>query len=110
MPDEHVWHRACAADEVEEEDVAEVTVDGKPYAVYRIAAGYFATDGLCTHEQAPLADGFVSGDTVECAKHNARFHIPSGKALRKPALRDLCTYPIRREGDELFIGLPLKDP
>jgi 3-phenylpropionate/trans-cinnamate dioxygenase ferredoxin subunit len=107
MPEQYTWHKACAADAIEEEDVLEVTVEGKVYAVYRIAAGFFATDGLCTHEQSPLAEGFVSGDIVECARHNARFHIPSGKALRKPALRDLGTYPVRQEGEELFIGVPL---
>jgi len=106
MPEEYRWHKACRADEIEEDDVVEVTIEGRPYAVFGISAGFFATDGRCTHEQAPLADGFVSGDTVECAKHNARFHIPTGKALRKPALHDLNTYPVRREGEELLIGLP----
>ena len=106
MADEYVWHKACDTGELDEDDVVEVTIEGRSYALYRISAGYFATDGRCTHEQAPLADGFVSGDTVECAKHNARFHIPSGKALRKPALHDLGSYPVRLEGGELFIGLP----
>jgi 3-phenylpropionate/trans-cinnamate dioxygenase ferredoxin subunit len=76
------------------------------YAIYRISAGYFATDGHCTHEQSPLADGLVRGDTIECAKHNARFHIPTRKALRKPALRDLATYPVRKQGDDILISLP----
>jgi 3-phenylpropionate/trans-cinnamate dioxygenase ferredoxin subunit len=106
MPEEMRWLRACLAQEIDEEDVVEVTLEGRPYAVFRIAAGFFATDGRCTHEQSPLADGFVSGETVECAKHNARFHIPTGKALRKPALHDLGTYPVRQEGEVLFIGLP----
>lgn len=106
MATRFTWHRACRADAIDEEDVIGVTIEGKVYAVYRLADGYFATDGLCTHEQSPLADGFVSGDTVECAKHNARFHIRTGKALRKPALRDLATYPVDRQGDDLLIGLP----
>jgi 3-phenylpropionate/trans-cinnamate dioxygenase ferredoxin subunit len=106
MPEELRWHKACRAEEIDEEDVVEVVIGGSHYALFHISAGYFATDGRCTHEQAPLADGFVSGDTVECAKHNARFHIPTGKALRRPALHDLRTYPVRREGEDLFIGLP----
>jgi 3-phenylpropionate/trans-cinnamate dioxygenase ferredoxin subunit len=100
------WHRACGADEIEEEDVIGVTIDGRVYAVYRLKDGFYATEGLCTHEQSPLAGGYVSGDVIECAKHNARYHIPTGKALRRPALRDLASYPVRREGNDLFIGLP----
>jgi len=106
MTNELEWHRACRKDEIEEEDVLGVTIDGRSYAVYWIAEGYFATDGLCTHEQSPLEEGFVSGDVIECAKHNARFHIPTGKAARKPALTDLKTYPTKIEGDEIYIGLP----
>jgi 3-phenylpropionate/trans-cinnamate dioxygenase ferredoxin subunit len=83
-----------------------ITIGGETYALYHISEGYFASDGLCTHEQSPLEDGFVQGDTVECSKHNARFHIPTGKATRKPALKDLQTYPVKVEGDALYIGLP----
>jgi 3-phenylpropionate/trans-cinnamate dioxygenase ferredoxin subunit len=106
MSDRYTWHRVCSREELEEEDVIGVAIQGKSYAVYRISEGFFATDGLCTHEQSPLEEGFVFGDIIECSKHNARFHIPSGKALRKPALTDLKTYPVKVEGDNLFIGLP----
>lgn len=98
----------CVEGDIEEEDLLGVDIDGKRYAVYRIEEGYFATDGLCTHEGAPLDDGFVTDDFIECAKHNARFHIPTGKALRKPALTDLQTYPVKTENGKIFIGLPNK--
>jgi 3-phenylpropionate/trans-cinnamate dioxygenase ferredoxin subunit len=45
-------------------------------------------------------------DIIECPKHNARFHIPSGKAKRPPAKVDLGTYPVKTEGGVLFIGVP----
>lgn len=106
MNDNHTWHFACRKDDIEEEDVLGVEIDGSMYAVYRIEEGYFATEGLCSHERSPLADGFVSGDFVECAKHNARFHIPTGKALRKPATVDLTTYPVKIEGEEIYLGIP----
>lgn len=106
MADAYTWHLACRKDDIEEEDVLGVAIGGRMYAVYWIDKGYFASDGLCTHEQSPLAEGFVSGEVIECAKHNARFHIPTGKALRKPALVDLKTYPVKVQGDEIYIGIP----
>ena len=40
----------------------------KTYAIYRTADGdLYATDGICTHGNAHLADGYVSGTLIECA-------------------------------------------
>ncbi|MCP4403782.1 MAG: non-heme iron oxygenase ferredoxin subunit [bacterium] len=105
MATKHVsWHKACQIDDIEEEDVIDVKIDGKTYALYFTLGNYYATDGLCSHEQACLADGLVTGDTIECPKHNARFHIPSGKATRRPARTDLTTYPVKVEEQAIFIG------
>ena len=57
-------------------------LDGKAYAVYHTQCGFYATEGLCAHERASLVDCLVEGEQVICPKHNSRFHIPSGKALR----------------------------
>ena len=106
MSDEFNWYEACNVDDIEQDDVIGVEINGTTYAVYWISSGYYATDSLCTHEQTLLTNGFVNGDTIECPKHNGRFHIPSGKAMRLPVRVDLKTYPVRREGKVLFIGLP----
>jgi 3-phenylpropionate/trans-cinnamate dioxygenase ferredoxin subunit len=92
-------------DDIEEEDVLRCDLGGKVYAVYNTPSGYYATDGLCTHEQADLADGLVMGEYIECPKHNARFHIPSGKVTRMPAKIDLQTYPVKTEDGKVYIGL-----
>jgi 3-phenylpropionate/trans-cinnamate dioxygenase ferredoxin subunit len=100
------WIRACAAEEIEREDVMRFDHDGRTFALYRTADDrYFATDGLCTHEQANLADGLVMGTIIECPKHNARFDFTSGKAVRRPACIDLKTYPVRVEAGVLFVQL-----
>ncbi len=102
---ELTWHALCDADEIDVDDARRFELNGKVIAVFHTASGYFATDGLCTHEQANLADGLISGDYVECPKHLSRFHIPTGKALRVPARIDLATYPVRTEGGRLHVGL-----
>ena len=99
------WHRVCRAEEIEEEDARRVDIGGKVYAVFHAKSGFYATEGLCTHEQANLADGFVEGDYVACPKHNSRFHIPTGRATRIPARVDLQTFPVKLEDGSLFIGL-----
>lgn len=87
------------------EDVLGVTIEGKSYALYRLKEGVFATDGLCTHEQACLAEGLVQGGIIECPKHNARFEIATGKAVKRPAKTNLRTYPTKVEADHIYIQL-----
>ncbi len=52
------WIDACAADEIDEEDVMRWDHGGKTYALYHSPDGeFFCTDGLCTHENVHLAGG-----------------------------------------------------
>jgi 3-phenylpropionate/trans-cinnamate dioxygenase ferredoxin subunit len=100
------WIDVCAVDDVEEEDVIEVECAGRSFAVYRSPEDTFhATDGLCTHERASLADGLVQGDIIECPKHNGRFNYKTGEARRAPARVKLCIYPVRTEAGRVLIQL-----
>jgi 3-phenylpropionate/trans-cinnamate dioxygenase ferredoxin component len=90
------WVDVCGVDDIEPEDVIRIDLDDHTLAVYRTADDqYFATDGLCTHARVHLADGFVSGTTIECPKHNGRFDIVTGAAKGAPACVELGTHPVR---------------
>jgi 3-phenylpropionate/trans-cinnamate dioxygenase ferredoxin component len=90
------WIEACSATDVDEEDVISFTWESKAYAIYRSAEnGYYATDGLCTHEQVSLADGLVMGNIIECPKHNGRFDYRTGEGKGAPICVNLTTYPVR---------------
>jgi 3-phenylpropionate/trans-cinnamate dioxygenase ferredoxin subunit len=100
------WVDACAVDDVEAEDVIEVECGGRSFAVYRSPQDTFhATDALCTHERASLADGLVQGDIIECPKHNGRFNYKTGEATRAPARVNLCAYAVRTEAGRVQIKL-----
>jgi 3-phenylpropionate/trans-cinnamate dioxygenase ferredoxin subunit len=100
------WIEACAADDVDEEDLIRFDHEGMTYAVYRSPNDeYFATDGYCTHEQAHLADGLVMDYIIECPKHNGRFDYRTGEAKGAPVCVNLKTYPIKVEGGTVFIDI-----
>ena len=100
------WIEACAADEIDEEDVIRFDHAGRTFAIYRSADdAYFATDGLCTHEQVHLADGLVMGDIIECPMHNGQFNYKTGEAKGAPVCVDLQTYPVKVEGGKIFVQL-----
>jgi 3-phenylpropionate/trans-cinnamate dioxygenase ferredoxin subunit len=99
-----IWIDACAADAVEAEDVIRFDHGGRTYAIYRSPEdAYFATDGLCTHEQVHLADGLVMDDVIECPMHNGRFNYKTGAAKGAPACVNLKTYPAKVEAGRVLI-------
>ena len=99
------WVKACAADDIDDEDVIRFDHEGKTFALYRKDDEFFATDGLCTHEKVHLADGLVMDYVIECPKHNGRFDYRTGAAKGAPVCVDLNTYPVKVEAGQLFINL-----
>lgn len=104
------WVRVASTDDIEEDDVIEIVVDDLTIALYRTSDGYFATDGICTHEHARLCEGFVFNNVIECPKHQGRFDVRSGKAKGAPAHIALRTYPVRVTGADLEISIEAKRP
>jgi nitrite reductase/ring-hydroxylating ferredoxin subunit len=99
------WHRVAKTDEVLDDEPKAVQVGNDYIALYRLEDKFYATDDICTHEFASLAEGFVDGDCIECPLHAGKFHIPTGKAMTAPVTEDIRTYPVKVEGDEIFINL-----
>jgi 3-phenylpropionate/trans-cinnamate dioxygenase ferredoxin subunit len=100
------WVEACAVDDVEAEDLIRFDHGDKTYAIYRSPDGkFYATDGLCTHEQVHLEDGLVMDYIIECPKHNGRFDYRTGEAKGAPACVNLQTYPVKVENGVVFIGV-----
>jgi len=100
------WVEVCEVDVIDPEDVIRFDHAGRTFAVYRDEDGApYCTDGLCTHEHVHLADGLVMGDQIECPKHNGRFNIRTGAALRAPVCINLQTYPARITGGMIEIEI-----
>jgi 3-phenylpropionate/trans-cinnamate dioxygenase ferredoxin subunit len=100
------WIEACAVDDVEEEDVIRFDHEGKVFAIYRSPDDeFFATDGICTHEHASLADGLVMDEIIECPKHNGRFNYKTGEARGAPVCVNLTTYKVKVEDGKVLIGI-----
>jgi len=100
------WIEVCVGDFLKKEDAIRFDHEQKTYAIYRTADGaLYATDGVCTHGNAHLADGFVKGRLIECPKHNGRFDITDGSPQRPPACVALRTYRAREHDGKIFLDL-----
>ncbi len=99
------YHEVAKTSDLDEEEVMSVMIGDEEIALFNLKGEFYATHGICTHENIGLADGFVDGDLIECPLHAACFEIKTGKACNPPATVDLKTYPVKVEGDTVYVGI-----
>ncbi|MEO6714639.1 MAG: non-heme iron oxygenase ferredoxin subunit [Mycobacteriales bacterium] len=99
------WHRACAAIDVADDTAIHVDVAGKPICVARSGGELFAIYDVCSHADVPLSQGDVEDCTVECWLHGSRFDLRTGRPTGLPATRPVPIYPIKHEGDDVFVAI-----
>ena len=78
-------------------------IEGRSIALFNVSGELFAIDDSCPHAGASLANGVVSGRTVQCRAHGLRFDMATGCML-PPGLR-VRTYPLSIDGDRVVLTL-----
>lgn len=99
------WLEVSDDTKVEVEDIIRFDHENKTYCIYRLEDGYYATDGVCTHENVHLEEGLVMDDEIECPMHQGIFNIKTGKAISPPACDDLKTYQVKVENGKIYLKL-----
>lgn len=108
MSDDPTWHRVANTDEIDLDDALAVSVGDVEIALCNVDGTIYALNNICTHEYACMSDGLIEGDVIECPLHQAQFHIPTGKVLSSPAVVDLATYPVKIDGDDVYVQVSEK--
>lgn len=94
----------CSVAEVAEGEILRVDLpDGRALAVCNLAGEFFATDDLCTHGDASLAEGEIEDGQLVCPFHLGKFDIKTGEATGAPCTIALRTYRVAVEGDEVVL-------
>mgnify|MGYP001579084799 CR=1 FL=1 len=78
-------------------------VGGRTVMVYHLDGQFYATQGLCSHEDQPLAGGRFTQNVIECPHHGSRFNVRTGKVLTPPAAENLRTYPVTVQGETVTV-------
>ncbi|MCP6697982.1 Rieske (2Fe-2S) protein [Pseudomonas donghuensis] len=82
---------------------------GRSVALFNVADTFYAIDDSCPHQGASLCGGRLDGRVIQCCAHGLRFDLASGYLLNSNQLK-VASYPVERQGEQLFIVLACKEP
>ena len=72
-------------------------------AVFNVDGHYYAIRDVCTHDDGPLAEGYVDDCEIECPRHGARFDLRDGSVTAPPAMIPIPVYPVRVQDGEVQV-------
>lgn len=81
-------------------------VGGVRVALCNVDGAFYAIEDVCTHDDGPLGEGKLVEGQAECPRHGARFDVKTGRATRMPAIIPVRTFPVKVEGDSVFVEVP----
>ncbi len=97
--------RACALSEVPDGGAVHVDIGETPVAIVRSEGEIYAIYDVCSHAYVPLSEGEVEDDEIECWLHGSCFDLRTGKPTGLPATKSVPVYPVRTEGDEVYVSV-----
>ena len=92
-------------DQLESGKLFKLEKAGKSICVTRVGDSVFAIDDTCSHSEASLSEGEVSGFKIECWLHGAEFDLRTGEAITLPANIALATYPVRIDANSVTVEI-----
>ena len=108
IPDE-LFQTVARADDIGlgEMKYVEAGKNDDPIVLINFEGDFYALTDICTHEEASLSDGEITGDEIECPLHGGAFEIRTGLPAAFPVVTPAKIYPVRIvEGDVQIAVMP----
>jgi 3-phenylpropionate/trans-cinnamate dioxygenase ferredoxin subunit len=81
-------------------------IGGQEVVIAHAGGRYYAFGGICTHRFEHLTDGFLEGENIICAYHEATYDMRTGAAIEGPTVDGVPVWPLQVSGDALQIEWP----
>ena len=82
-----------------------VRISGNSVLLVNIDGEFYAMSDFCTHSKCYLHNGKLKGKIVTCPCHFAQFDVTTGEVLAPPAKEPLPMYPVKVEGDSIYVQI-----
>ncbi len=97
------WIKACEQNQVTSGELFRFNHNGKGILLSNLNGKIFATDLVCTHEEADLSTGFLTEEGVRCPLHLSVFNLETGEPKNPPAENPLKTYNVKIQENEIYV-------
>ena len=85
--------------------MAGVEVEGTQILLSNLGGEVYAVDGICTHEEALLSQGFMIEERVACQLHLSQFDLRTGEVFNPPAVEPLRRFNVKIEEGNIFVEI-----
>jgi nitrite reductase/ring-hydroxylating ferredoxin subunit len=86
MASKNEFVEIAKVNEISDGKMKHIEVDGKEVLIANIGGKFYAINDRCGHMNALLSMGNLTGNTVTCPFHGAKFDVTNGKKLSEPIL------------------------
>ena len=100
------WVKVCKTNELNDGQLLSFDYDDKKIMLAKMQGKIFATDRICTHEEADLSTGILSEQGVTCPLHLSVFNLENGSPENLPAEKPLETFNIKTSENEVYVEVP----
>jgi nitrite reductase/ring-hydroxylating ferredoxin subunit len=100
------FERVASLRELPEGGLLGVELEGHRLVLANVRGTVYALDGICTHQEALLAEGSLYDECLMCPVHGGEFDARTGEAITSPVTEPLGTYEVRVEAGEILVARP----
>jgi nitrite reductase/ring-hydroxylating ferredoxin subunit len=83
-----------------------VEVEGARLVLARVGDSVYACGDVCAHRGGHLSEGRLSGPRLACPLHGWIYDVRTGHCLFPARGGSVPSYPVRVEGDGIFVEVP----
>lgn len=105
MTDSQEWIEVGQVADIDPDtNMLRTSIKGQPVCLYRLDDhSIFATHDICTHSHASLSEGYLEDGIIECPMHQGCFNVRTGEATAAPCKVAVRTYPVKIDGDTIYV-------
>jgi nitrite reductase/ring-hydroxylating ferredoxin subunit len=82
-----------------------VEVDGQPILLLRTKSVIYAVGAVCSHYGAPLEEGKLVDETIQCPWHLSRFSLLDGSVKEGPACAAVPCYDVKTVNGQVQVKM-----
>src|SRR4249920_3382079 len=99
------WRDVGSVDQLSQQPLQELKVDGKRIALSYRDGQFGAISGVCNHVGGPLGLGRLDGEYVVCPWHSEKYHYRDGCGEPGYEAESVPRYLVKAEAGRVFIDL-----